>query len=59
MSVRTVNHGRHFTNLPGGEITIEGTRCTAEMEKHCTTPATKRSSMIKMGLKKKERIVQI
>jgi len=47
-SVRTVKHGRHFTDLPGREITIEGTSTV----KHCTT-ATKKSPRIKMGKKKR------
>ena len=34
-SVRTVLHGRHFPNLPFGEITIEGT----SKFKHCTNTA--------------------
>jgi hypothetical protein len=37
-SVRTLFHGRHFPDLPGGEITIEVT----SIVKHCTT-ATKKS----------------
>jgi hypothetical protein len=44
-SVHTCLHGRHFPNLPGGEITIEGTSSV----KHCTTAATKKSPRIKMG----------
>ena len=48
-SVRTLCHVRHFPNLPGGEITIEGN----STGKHCIT-ATKKSPRIKMGLKKKE-----
>ena len=43
-SVRTCIHVRHFPDLPGGEITIEGSR----LLKHCTT-ATKKSPRIKMG----------
>ena len=31
--VRTVCHGCHFSDLPCGEITIEGT----SLVKHCTT----------------------
>jgi hypothetical protein len=48
-SVRTVKQGRHFPDLPGGEITIEGNSIT----KHCTT-TTKKSPRIhvKMSLKK-------
>ena len=49
-SVRTDLHGRHFPDLPFGEITIEGT----SIVKHCTTAATKKSPRIKMGWKKKE-----
>jgi hypothetical protein len=53
-SVRTGCHGHHFPNLPGGEITIEG----SSFVKHCTT-ATKKSSRIKMDEKKRgESIVQ-
>ena len=44
-SVHTCFHGRHFPDLPGGEITIEGT----SFVKHCTTAATKKSPTIKMG----------
>ena len=44
-SVRTVFHGRHFPDIPGGEITIEVT----SRVKHCTTAATKKSPRIKMG----------
>ena len=47
--VRTLCHVRHFPDLPGGEITIEGT----SIGKHCTT-ATKKSPTINIGLKKKE-----
>ena len=43
-SERTLIHGRHFPDLPGGEITIEG----SSMVKHCTA-ATKKSPKIKMG----------
>ena len=49
-SVRTSFHGRHFPDLPGGEITIEG----ISIVKHCTTATTKKSPTIKMGLKKTE-----
>ena len=49
-SVRTVTHGRHFPDLPGGEITIE----VSSTSKHCTHTATKKSPRIKMGLKKKK-----
>ena len=46
-------HARHFPDLPGGEITIEGTSTL----KHCTT-STKKSPRIKMGWKKKrERVL--
>ena len=48
-SVRTLLHGRHFPDLPSGEITIEVTGNI----KHCTT-ATKKSPTIKNGLEKKE-----
>ena len=52
-SVRTSFHGRHFPDLPGGEITIEVTSTV----KHCTTAIKK--SRIKMGLRgKKGDIVQ-
>ena len=59
MSERTGFHVRHFPDLPGREITIEGTSVT----KHCTTAATtKKSPRIKMGGEKKragnESIVQ-
>ena len=48
--VRTSIHVRHFPDLPGGEITIEG-NSTAE---HCTTHSNrKKSSTIKMGLENK------
>jgi hypothetical protein len=55
-SVRTCKHVRHFPDLPGGEITIEGT----SISKHCTTATTKKSPMIKMGVDKKrgEKIIQ-
>ena len=43
-SGRTSLHGRHFPDLPCGEITIEGN----SNRKHCTT-ATKKSPKIKMG----------
>ena len=43
-------HARHFPDLPGGEITIEG----SSILKHYTT-ATKKSSRIEMGLEKKRR----
>jgi acyl dehydratase len=43
-NVRTLFHGRHVPNLPGREITIEGT----SIKKHCTT-ATKKSPRIKIG----------
>jgi hypothetical protein len=49
-SVRTCIHGGHLPDLPGGEITIEGTSFT----KHCTT-ATKKSPRIKMGWQRKKR----
>ena len=49
-SVRTLNHVRHSTDIPSGEITVEG---TSSME-HCTTATTKKSPRIKMGWKKKE-----
>jgi len=44
-------HGRHFPDLPGGEITIEGT----SQFKHCTKQQNKEKSMIKMGFKKERR----
>ena len=47
--LRTCLHVRRFPDLPGGEISIEGSR----LLKHCTT-ATKKSPRIKMGWKKKE-----
>ena len=43
--VRTVIHARYFPDLPGGDITIEGTSTM----KHCTTAITKKSPRIKMG----------
>jgi hypothetical protein len=49
-SVRTVSHVRHFPDLPGGEITIEGSSTV----KHCTT-TTKKRPKIKLSLKKKKR----
>jgi hypothetical protein len=50
-SVRTVCHGRHFSDLPCGEITIEGNSTL----KHCTcTTATNKKPKDKNGLKKKE-----
>ena len=53
-NIRTLLHPRHFPDLPGGEITIEGTSTT----KHCTT--NKEKSKEKNGLEKKrgESIVQ-
>ena len=48
-SVRTCVHVRHFPDLPGREITIEGT----SLEKHCTTATTKKRSMEKYGFEKK------
>ena len=49
-SVRTQFHGRHFPDLPGGEITIEGS-----IVKHCTRSSNKEKSKIKkMGWEKKE-----
>ena len=48
--VRTVIHARYFPDLPGREITIEG----SSRGKHCTT-ATKKSPRMKMGLEKKKR----
>ena len=56
-SVRTVCHGRHFPDLPGGEITIEGT----STHKHCTTSSNnKEKSKDKNGWggKEEESIVQ-
>ena len=50
-SVRTCMHGRHFPDLPFGEIAIEGTSFT----KHCITATAKKSPRIKIGLKKKGR----
>jgi hypothetical protein len=50
-SIRTFFHGRHFPDLPCGEITIEG----SSILKHCTTTTTKKSPRIKMSLKKKKR----
>jgi len=43
-------HVRHFPNLPGGEITIEGT----SIHKHCTTHSNKEKSKDKNELNKKE-----
>ena len=37
-SKRTLIHGRHFPDLPGGEITIEGNSTV----KHCTTATKQR-----------------
>jgi hypothetical protein len=48
-SVRTFIHARHFPDLPGREITIEGT----SIFKHCTTPATNKSPRIKKWVEKK------
>jgi hypothetical protein len=53
-SVRTGIHGRHFPNLPGGEITIE---CTSFV-KHCTTATTKSPTIITGGKQRGESIVQ-
>ena len=51
MIVRTVSHCRHFPDLPGREITIEGN----SIVKHCTTQQQKeKSKMIQMGWKKEE-----
>jgi len=47
-SERTSFHVYHFPDLPGGEITIEG----SSIVKHCTT-ATKKKSKDKNGLEKK------
>ena len=49
--VLTVSHVYHFPDLPGGEITIEGTSTV----KHCTTHSNnKEKPKDKNGLKKKE-----
>ena len=52
----TFVHARHFPDLPGGEITIEGTSTV----KHCTTHSNKEKSKDKNGFEKKrgESIVQ-
>ena len=49
-SVRTSIHGRHFPDLPCGEITIEGISTV----KHCTTHSNKEKSKDKNGFEKKE-----
>ena len=48
-SVRTIFHAHHFPDLPGGEITIEGT----SISKHCTH-SKKEKTKDKNGLEKKE-----
>jgi hypothetical protein len=48
-----VTHARHFSDLPCGEITIEGT----STQKHCTNAATRKSPRIKMLKKRGESIV--
>jgi len=50
-SKRTSLHVCHFLDLPGREITIEGTSTV----KHCTTATTKKSPKDKNGLEKKRR----
>jgi hypothetical protein len=50
--VRTCFHGRHFLDLPFGDITIEG----ISIVKHCTTAATREKSKDKKGLEKKRGI---
>ena len=42
LSVRTSKHVRHSTNIPGGDINVEG----ISVVKHCTTPSTKKSNEI-------------
>ena len=53
-NVHTPKHVEHVSNIPFGEITIEGT----SIVKHCTT-ATKKKSKDKNGFEKRgESIVQ-
>jgi len=51
-SVRTCSHFRHFPDLPGGKISIEG----ISTEKHCATATKKKVQGQKwVGKKKEER----
>ena len=49
VSLHTSKHGRHSTNIPGGEITVEG----ISVEKHCTTPGIKKSNEIHVWVVKR------